>query len=394
MNKIVRENYGYIMLGMYILIASLLPKANSTAWLLFIVVPSLINIKKYGYKKTGFEIPLFLFTLVVFISFIGTPMEYIKIGLKELEKPIKFLSLILFIPQIILSYSAKDKKYLKYIFLLISLIYIILVYLASKGVFLIYNYGDSHMRLTGGYQVSSYSGTLMVINLYYFRDMFFSKKYIEKIIFIITLILLILTNSRGAWLGAFGGYGIYILLEQRKNLLKILIFSILLGIVIWNMKIPSIDKFKNRATSIGNLNTDRSNLGRLYMWKEALPIVQENPINGIGYRTGGRDVVDYFNPRVKGIVHFHNMLIDIFAGAGILGVLAYLYIWFRNIKTVERLKMIMGSEAYSFLYPMIGVLIYDNFEPLWIRGFTYNVLFALLGLMYAYFLILKKGEQK
>lgn len=393
MNKVIKENYGFIMLSLYILMAALLPKANSTAWILFILIPSLINIKKYGYKKTGFELPFCLFFLVVFISFIGIPMEYIKIGMRELEKPIKFLSLIILIPQMFLKYNEADKKYLKYIFLLINLIYVILVYFASKGIFLIYDYGDNYMRLTGGYQISSYSGTLMVINLYYFRDMFFSKRYIEKTIFVISFTLLILTNSRGAWLGALGGYGIYILLEQRKNLLKILIFSVLLGIGFYNIKTPSVMKFKTRVMSIGNIKTDGSNLGRLYMWKEALPIIKKNPVNGIGYRTGGRDVVDYFNPKVKGIVHFHNMLLDIFVGAGILGVLSYLYIWFKNIKMVEKLKKTMGNEAYKFLYPMIGVFIYDNFEPIWIRGYVYNILFALLGLMYLYTLSKKEKDE-
>lgn len=391
MNKLLKEKYTYIALGIYILIATLLPKANSMAWILFIVIPSFINIKKYGYKKTRFELPFCLFILAVLLSFIGTPMEYIKIGVRELEKPIKFLSLIILIPQMFLNYNEFDKKYLKYIFLLVAFVYSILVYLGSKGIYLVYDY-ESYTRLTGGYQISSYSGTLMVINLYYFRDMFFSKKYIEKIIFVITFMLLILTSSRGAWLGAAGGYGVYILLEQRKNLLKILIISLLIGVVFSKIETKSVVEFKNRVISIGNIKTDKSNLERLYMWKEAIKVTKKNVVNGIGYRTGGRDVVNYTNPKEVGIVHYHNMLLDTFAGAGILGVVSYLYIYFKNIKTVEKLKENIGNEAYKFLYPMVGVFIYDNFEPVWIRGYVYNVLFALLGLMYLYVLLKKEKE--
>lgn len=380
----VEKNLDMIFLSLYIFIVTVFPKANSTAWILFILIPALVKIKKNGYKKTGFEKIIAFFLIAVLISFIGTPLEYVKFGFKELEKPIKFLTLALLIPQLFLEKEEIDEKKIVYLFLGVITIYSILVYLGSKGIFPNYYVKGDSYRLTGGYQISSYSGTLMIINLYYLRDMLCSKKYIEKVIFTISLILIVLTNSRGAWLGVILMYGLYILLEHRKNILKIsLVLAVLLS-ALWNINTPRSNFYKKRLISITNTKNDGSNLGRLDMWKKSIPIIKENPINGIGYRTGGREVIDFFNKKKIGIVHFHNMLIDIFTGAGILGVLSYLLIYFKSIRSIIELKLVEGDNAYRFLYPLLGVFIYDNFEPLWIRGYAYNLLFALLGILLTY----------
>lgn len=387
MNKIkefTEKNLYMLFLSIYIFVVTVFPKANSTAWVLFILIPALVNIKKNGYKKTGFEWAFLFFLIAIFISFIGTPLEYVKFGFRELEKPIKFLTLVLFIPQIFFESEKIEEKKLTYLFLGIIVIYSILVYFGSKGIYLNYANKANSYRMTGGYQISSYSGILMIINLYYLRGMFCSNKYFEKIIYIISLILLILTNSRGAWLGALAMYGLYILLEQRKHIFKVVIGVSILCSLLWNINTPRANFYKKRLVSITNTKSDGSNLGRLDMWKKSIPIIKENPINGVGYRTGGRDVVDFFNKKKIGIVHFHNMLIDIFAGAGILGVLSYLFIYFKYVKNIVQLKLIEGDAAYRFLYPLLGVFIYDNFEPLWIRGYAYNLLFALIGVLFTY----------
>ncbi|MGL5934428.1 MAG: O-antigen ligase family protein [Cetobacterium sp.] len=375
MQNKIEINYNFLSLLGYIFMITVFPKANSIAWIFFIVLPAAIKIRKNGYKKTGFEWPIIIFLIAVLISFIGTPPQYIKIGFKELEKPLKFLSLAILVPQIFSKIEEVDEKKITYLFLGIGIIYSILVYFGSKGIYLNYDYGHAE-RLTGGYQISSYSGILMILNLYYFRDLYCSKKYIEKIIFLITLVLLVLTNSRGAWLGALIAYLIYFLIEQRKNLLKILISIIALSYIFYNINSPTLTNYKRRLISITNTKNDGSNLGRLDMWKKSIPVIKENPINGIGYRTGGRDIQDYFNPSKIGIVHFHNMIIDIFTGAGILGLLSYLYLYLKNILTI------LSFKNYRVLYPLIGVFVYDNFEPLWIRGYAYNLLFVLLSLLY------------
>ncbi|MGL5902077.1 MAG: O-antigen ligase family protein [Cetobacterium sp.] len=382
--EFTEKNLYMLFLSLYMFVVTVFPKANSTAWVLFILIPALVNIKKNGYKKTGFEWVILFFLIAIFISFIGTPLEYVKFGFKELEKPMKFLSLVILIPQMFSLKKDLIEKKLVYLFLGVVILYSIFVYFGSKGIFLNYDNKGNSYRLTGGYQISSYSGILMIINLYYLRTILCSKKYIEKVIFIISLILLVLTNSRGAWLGALSMYGLYIILEHRKNIFKISIVVVVLSGVLWNVNTPKIKFYKKRLISITDTKKDWSNRGRVDMWKKSIPIIKENPINGIGYRTGGREVVDFFNKKKIGIVHFHNMIIDIFAGAGILGVLSYLFIYLKSIKNIIKLKVVEGLEAYRFLYPLLGVFIYDNFEPLWIRGYAYNLLFALVGVLFTY----------
>ncbi|MGL6120732.1 MAG: hypothetical protein ACRC0V_09530, partial [Fusobacteriaceae bacterium] len=128
MNKFLEKNLQLLFLGMYIFMITVFPRANGLGLILFIFVPSFVNIKRNGYKKTGFELPIILFLSAVIFSFIGTPLEHIKTGLNELEKPLKFLSLAIFIPQMFLNKKDIDEKKISYLFLGIVSLYSVLVY--------------------------------------------------------------------------------------------------------------------------------------------------------------------------------------------------------------------------------------------------------------------------
>ena len=378
-NKIINNNI--FMLSFFIVFMMVLPKASSAWLIIFVVIPSLVCIKKEGYKKTGFEIPIMFFMVVCLLSIIGKESDIIKFSFHELIKAIKFLILLLLVPQLNIDLKKENIGILNKFIGIGIVLYDIILFFSFKGKYIVYNY-IYYQRYTGGYQLSSYSGTLMIIILYMLRYLFEKKRNIEKIIFLNALILLIITQSRGAWLGTGIACLCYIIIEKRKESLKILLMVLFIFILIFSIKTPIVCRYTDRIRSIVNIKTDGSNTARLAMWKKSIPVFLSSPIKGVGYRTGGKHI--NLSASDNGIVHCHNFIIEMLTGTGILGVVSYFFIYFNMLKSIIKSKKSGFKVGLNMLYPLIGVFIYDNFEPIWIRGYAYHILLSLVCLTVIY----------
>lgn len=380
-NKIINNNI--FMLSFFIIFMMILPKASSAWLIIFILIPSLLNIRKEGYKKTGFEIPIMFFITVCFLSIIGKESDIIKFSFHELIKAIKFLVLLLLISQLNIDLKEENIKILNKFIGIGIVLYDIILFFSFKGKYIVYNY-IYYQRYTGGYQLSSYSGTLMIIILYMLRYLFEKKRNTEKIIFLNVLILLIITQSRGAWLGTVAACFCYVIIEKRKESLKILLTTLLIFLLIFSIKIPIISRYTYRVKSIINIKTDGSNIGRLRMWKNSIPVFLSSPIKGVGYRTGGRYIQDPYENNKIGISHSHNFIIEMLTGTGVLGVFSYFFIYLNILKNIIKARKLGFNVSLNMLYPLIGVFIYDNFEPIWIRGYPYYIFLSLVCLTVIY----------
>ena len=106
-----------------------------------------------------------------------------------------------------------------------------------------------------------------------------SKRIHKKIIFLGTTLImslaLVLTLSRGGWLGfAFSAF-IFIILVERRLLLTLIPIT-LGGVYLLPQTII------NRILSIGNLS-DSSNAYRITMWEITLDIIKDNWVAGVGF---------------------------------------------------------------------------------------------------------------
>jgi len=141
---------------------------------------------------------------------------------------------------------------------------------------------------------------------------------------IISFITLLLTFSRGGYVGLIGVLilGIIAVLkyfpEKRAK-----IISSIIGILILSFFIQPIQQ---RFLSIVDIN-EGSNKGRLEIWSESLDISLNNPLLGTGlgnYVTFARPEADYREP-----IYAHNTYLDIASETGLLGFLTWfsLLIW-------------------------------------------------------------------
>ena len=147
-------------------------------------------------------------------------------------------------------------------------------------------------------------------------------------------VCMLLTFSRGAWLGLlFAGAVFFVLLDPRLILLAPFAFAALVLVM------P--DTVIGRFTSIGNMG-DASTSYRVYIWMGVLAMLKKYWLCGIGPGDGAFNLV-YPAYSYNSIVapHSHNLYLQIICDAGICELLVFLMILFHYFR---RLCVAMGRE--------------------------------------------------
>lgn len=190
-----------------------------------------------------------------------------------------------------------------------------------------------------------------------------TRKLSKKIIFLGTTLVmtlaLVMTLSRGGWLGfAFAAF-IFIILIEKRLLLTLIPISI--GAV---YLLPQT--IINRILSIGNLS-DSSNAYRIKIWEITLDIIRDHWIAGVGF--GHLPFKQTFETYIRTMptFHAHNTYLETAAEIGIPGLIAFLLFLFilfkygviRLVKNEDRYIRIMSAGAISGL---AGVLAHGAVE--------------------------------
>ncbi len=132
---------------------------------------------------------------------------------------------------------------------------------------------------------------------------------------------LILTWSRGAWLGFMFGFLILILIWNKRSIW--LVMGGVLSIPLLSVVLP--DSIINRFTSIGNL-ADKSTSYRVSIWRGAMHMARDNIFSGIGVGKAAWSEMygEYALPGIDAASHAHNLFIQITLELGIFGLIVFL----------------------------------------------------------------------
>ncbi len=135
---------------------------------------------------------------------------------------------------------------------------------------------------------------------------------------------LILTFSRGAWLGWAASVFFLALLSRKWIILALSLLLTAASMLIF----PSI---QDRLASMVQPRDDPSLRERLQLFTSSLNVGMENPLLGVGYGRGR--LKEALRPHLKGtaleespIWHTHNVYLELLAGTGFLGLLAFLWL--------------------------------------------------------------------
>lgn len=148
---------------------------------------------------------------------------------------------------------------------------------------------------------------------------FKGNKKITWFLVVLSFLTLLLTFSRGSYVGLIGSlvwvalffYTKFPLWRSRIVILFLLVFSTLF----------LVSPVRDRIFSIFDLG-EGSNLGRIKIWDEAVRIIYENPVSGVGlgnYSSYVRPEAGYREP-----IYAHNTYLDIASEIGIPGLMVWL----------------------------------------------------------------------
>lgn len=133
------------------------------------------------------------------------------------------------------------------------------------------------------------------------------------------------SKTRGVWLAVFAALGLWVLVRRDRKILAVT-GGLVLATGLMFLARPSL---RERAVSIGNTQSDNSNLIRLGLWRRSVEMVREHPLLGVGpgnflvkpgeLRWGG-------SPPDMDWTETHNMYLQMVVERGLPGLAVFL--WF------------------------------------------------------------------
>lgn len=368
--KIEKINLFLILMTLLVFLTHRYFRGLTILW----VLSGAFYIKKYGYKKTGFEVPLLIYIISLFLS-LSFSLDF-KHSLKEIYRHSFGFVPPFFISQLTINKRLKE-KYINWIILTLAIYFFIVTKLMALGKIPSYFYQRYIPLQIMPVEFCFIAG---VICIYLWSGFLKEKKIQMRLLNILGVLLigyvLLKTQTRGAWLGVIFSV-ILIYLVNSKNLKTDMVkmFGFLGGIggvfyVFRNS--PKLLPIYSRILSIGNMQTDRSNTGRLVAWKIGKERFLQRKLTGWGYKAKQVYDTGEFGGYQK-LDHPHSDYISYLVNTGIIGLLSYLYLMFTII-----LKSFQNREDTCWL-TMFGITIYT---------LTYGVVENLFNVTNSLFLFL------
>ncbi len=177
------------------------------------------------------------------------------------------------------------------------------------------------------------------------------KKLINGFVAATMVICLILTFSRGSYIGFAAAMLVFVIIKYARHI-PVLIISGIAALPFAVRLMPAA--VVQRASSIGSL-ADSSNAYRVLVWQGTLRMIKDFWISGIGLGHEAFQVAfleyTFNNSRVE---HAHNTLLEIAAESGITGLLVFLWILAVFVISIIKFSNNTKNRLYSFL--SIGLL--------------------------------------
>ena len=179
----------------------------------------------------------------------------------------------------------------------------------------------------------------------------FNNKYYYFFITLASVLSLIVSQTRGAWIAFIIGLTFFSFLTKKRILFVLLILFIIIVLVF-----PS---FQLRFNSIFNID-DYPDNERLLIWESAFEMWKDSPILGHGIGSFEKLYQEKYileEAKVKIRRFAHSNIFNLLAEAGILGLLSYLCLFISLFKygflKLEKIKNKSGKSISITLKPEI-----------------------------------------
>jgi len=209
---------------------------------------------------------------------------------------------------------------------------------------------------------------------------------------------LVMSWSRGAWLGLAGGLAVFVLFWPRRRWLGIglLLLTVLLlwGGLTFNL-LPAavaerITNFREDVTFGDARGVDINDanyavIERLAHWQAALDMVRDHFWLGVGF--GNYEPAYHHYALINWpfpLGHAHNYYLNLLAETGVLGLAAYVGVWtavfWQTIRLLYRLDNLPRGIALGLLAAFSALAVHHLVDKLYVNN-IYIHLGAMLGLL-------------
>ena len=187
-----------------------------------------------------------------------------------------------------------------------------------------------------------------------------------------------------------------LMLKRENRALRRTIFTIpVLAVIVLAISYFASPLFQERLnvtrafTSGAEISIDVSSMERVPIFKTALKMYQQHPVNGVGVRAFPRAYLVYAEPDdvhmkksggKSGATHAHNVVLEVMSDTGTIGLLgllaaiAFLWVHYRRTTPVER------QDAFPFALAVFLILFPLNSHFAIYGTYTSSLIWFLVGL--------------
>ena len=243
---------------------------------------------------------------------------------------------------------------------------------------------------------------VLVAIVYYVKEKKWSYTLFYSVTFILSLIALLLTQGRGAWIGFVVALFIvlFFLFKSKKNFIVAMLAISLLGYGTINSKVLENNRYIKRIISITNADATSPKI-RILLWESSIDMFKNNLPFGVGRDNAGKFALEYMEKNKKydemkgkwaklelkniaGSGNLHSMYFTSLAEEGILFfpfIGMFLFILYRQI------RYCIGRERDMNYYIVVGTigmlvafLVGGLTENVWREIWKSNMLVFIIGL--------------
>ena len=246
---------------------------------------------------------------------------------------------------------------------------------------------------------------VLVAIVYYAKEKKWLYTLFYSLTFTLSLIALLLTQGRGAWIGFVVALFVvlFFLFKSKKNFIVAMLAISLLGYGAINSKVLENNRYIKRIVSITNADATSPKI-RIFLWESSIDMFKNNLPFGVGRDNAGKYALEYMEKNKKydemkwqwaklelkniaGSGNLHSMYFTSLAEEGILFfpfIGMFLFILYRQI------RYCIGRERDMNYYIVVGTigmlvafLVGGLTENVWREIWKSNMLVFILGLYFS-----------
>lgn len=248
---------------------------------------------------------------------------------------------------------------------------------------------DIKMRVYSTFENPNVYGEYLILVIPIAVGLFWTEKGFWKKLFLlgiigITTLALVLTFSRGCWLGILFALALLAIMIDRR--------FILLGVVVL-LAMPFVlpETIINRFMSIGDMS-DSSTSYRVYIWMGTLAMLKDYWFCGVGLgETSYNTIYPLYSYNNIEAPHSHNLYLQFVSQFGIIGLITFLGMVYNFYKDTT-IKMLKKKDILlaGIVAGMTGFFLEGMFDYTW---YNYRVI-LIFWMVIAFGIVATKLEEK